>query len=191
MCPVVILLLRKMSILDTESHGIISSTLVHTWTNRWQGLEYLPWLDLLLEPRGPRPLGHVPGEHLIERKKEEMDVSWTLSHTDHGSYLSSQDTSWNPRTRGNWPRAERNGDWTVGKEVTRDTRKPWRKCNFGGQEQFQEEIESDEARAEVLGPANGSVEIFERWGSLWRADCSRVRGGWELEGKSPDGCFSV
>ena len=29
---------------------------------------------------------------------------------------------------------------------------------YGGQEQFQEEIESDEVGAEVLGPASGSVE---------------------------------
>lgn len=50
----------------------------------------------------------------------------------------------------------------VGKEGTTDTRKPWRKCHSGGQEQFQEETESDAATAEVLGPANGSVEIFER-----------------------------
>lgn len=45
-------------------------------------------------------------------------------------------------------------------EVTRDTRNPWRKCCFGGQEQFQEEIKSDEARVEVVGPANRLVDFW-------------------------------
>lgn len=52
------------------------------------------------------------------------------------------------------------------------------------EEQFQEESKSDEARAKVLGAANGCVEIFESPGSLWRADCNRVRGEWELKGRS-------
>lgn len=46
-------------------------------------------------------------------------------------------------------------------EVTRDTRKPWRKGCLGGQEQFQEEIKSDEARVEVVGPANRLVDFGE------------------------------
>lgn len=48
-------------------------------------------------------------------------------------------------------------------------------------------MKSDEAREGFLGLASGSVEIFERPASLWRAFGTRVRGEWALGGKSCDG----
>lgn len=48
-----------------------------------------------------------------------------------------------------------NGNWTVGRDVTRDIRQRWRKCYFGGQEPLEEEMKSDEAIAEGWALANG------------------------------------
>lgn len=83
-----------------------------------------------------------------------MDVSRTPCPTDHRicppkiqvgtQELERLDREWDVMVSGLWGRKEPEIKETLEKRLS------------GGQEQGQEEIESGEARAEVLGPANVS-----------------------------------
>lgn len=77
-----------------------------------------------MKPVSPRPLGHVIGKHLIERKWGRMDVSWTTSHTDHRHCLHGiQTETWELKGTDSGQNVMVT---RVGKEIIRDTRKLWR-----------------------------------------------------------------